>query len=259
MQGFWVILRFELFSLFISPATYVAIFYFLALLSFGFRFFIESFSNTDWILPPLSSLVVGLLFGAPALIPFLTMRSLAEEKRQGTLETLLSTPVSDLSVIFGKWAASYLFFVLISFAAFCFPLLIFFWFPIQASTLGFENLEQWIGCFSYLLIFGASFCAIGIFSSAVSSNQMVAGMLSFTILTVYLALMAFAFGETSELEYSHGIPKLLWACTNSLFSGLNKMQSFSVGLIDIQTVLHQAILTGYFLFLASIQIDRFRK
>ena len=88
---------------------------------------------------------------------------------------------------------------------------------------------------------------------------MVAGMLSFTILTVYLALMAFAFGETSELEYSHGIPKLLWACTNSLFSGLNKMQSFSVGLIDIQTVLHQAILTGYFLFLASIQIDRFRK
>ena len=87
---------------------------------------------------------------------------------------------------------------------------------------------------------------------------MVAGMLSFTILTVYLALMAFAFGETSELEYSWNT-KLLWACTNSLFSGLNKMQSFSVGLIDIQTVLHQAILTGYFLFLASIQIDRFRK
>ena len=93
MQRYWVILRKELFSLFISPATYVSTFYFLALLGLGFRFFIESFSGTNWILPPLSSLALGLLFGAPALIPFLTMRSIAEERRLGTLETLMSAPV----------------------------------------------------------------------------------------------------------------------------------------------------------------------
>ena len=80
MREYLVILRAELFGLFISPATYVASFYFLSLLAIGFRFFIESFATTDWILPPLASLVTGLVFGAPALIPFLTMRSFAEER-----------------------------------------------------------------------------------------------------------------------------------------------------------------------------------
>ena len=51
MNGFFNILRHELFSLFISPATYVSSFYFLCLLGIGFRFFIEAFGTTDWILP----------------------------------------------------------------------------------------------------------------------------------------------------------------------------------------------------------------
>ena len=64
MSGYLNIFRHEIFILFISPATYVASFYFLSLLGIGFRFFIEGFARTDWIL--LSSLVVGLTFGAPA-------------------------------------------------------------------------------------------------------------------------------------------------------------------------------------------------
>ena len=120
MREYWVILRAELFGLFISPATYVASFYFLSLLAIGFRFFIESFATTDWILPPLASLVVGLVFGSPALIPFLTMRSFAEERRLGTLETMMSAPVGSVSLVFGKWSASYLFFLLILF--YLFPL-----------------------------------------------------------------------------------------------------------------------------------------
>ena len=102
MRGYWVILRTELFGLFISPSTYVASFYFLALLGIGFRFFIESFMSSNWILPPLSSLVLGLIFGAPALIPFLTMRSFAEERRLGTLETLLSAPVNTSALVWGN-------------------------------------------------------------------------------------------------------------------------------------------------------------
>lgn len=105
-QGYWVILRTEIFSLFISPATYVSTFYFLALLGVGFRFFIESFTGTNWILPPLSSLALGLLFGAPALIPFLTMRTIAEERRLGTLETLMTAPVNAVSIIAGKWRSN---------------------------------------------------------------------------------------------------------------------------------------------------------
>ncbi len=255
MQGFPVILRQELFGLFVSPATYVASFYFLTLLSFGFRFFIEGFSDTDWILPPLASLVLGLLFGSPALIPFLTMRSFAEERRLGTLETLLSAPVSNLTVVLGKWAACYLFFVLISLAAFCFPLIVCLFFPVQASSRGFNNSEQWFGCGLYLLVFGASFSAIGIFSSSITKNQMVAGMLTFTLLTLYLSLMTISFAEATEYANGDDFSEFIFACVGSMFQGLAKMQAFSLGVIDLQTIFHQFSVLFYFLFLASLKLD----
>ena len=136
---------------------------------------------------------------------------------------------------------------------------LYFWFPEQSTTLGFSNLEQWIGCFLYLLTFGASFSAIGIFSSSITNNQMVAGMLTFTLLTLYLSIMAVSFGEISDTQIFSGFSQFLWSCIGSMFHGLNKMQNFSVGLIEIQTILHQFVVIFYFLFLASIQVDRMRK
>ena len=78
MKGGGVILRNELFCLFVSTTTYISTFYFLCIIGLGFRIFRE-FHSTNWILPPLSCLG-GLIFGSPALIPFLTMRSIAEEE-----------------------------------------------------------------------------------------------------------------------------------------------------------------------------------
>jgi ABC-2 type transport system permease protein len=57
--------------------------------------------------------VLGLLFGAPALVPFLTMRTIAEERRLGTLETLMSAPINASAIILGKWCACYVFFLVI--------------------------------------------------------------------------------------------------------------------------------------------------
>ncbi|HAE11296.1 MAG: hypothetical protein CMI21_05315 [Opitutae bacterium] len=256
MREYWVILRAELFGLFISPATYVASFYFLSLLAIGFRFFIESFATTDWILPPLASLVVGLVFGSPALIPFLTMRSFAEERRLGTLETMMSAPVGSVSLVFGKWSASYLFFLLICGFAFCFPALLLFLFPEQGESLGFTRYEQWIGGWLFLMVFGASFTSVGIFASSVTNNQMVAGMLSFTLLTLYLSLMAFSFGETSSPDSIDSLTDFWNASVGSIGNGLDKLQHFSVGLVDAGTILHQIIFTFFFLSLATLQVER---
>ena len=256
MREYCVILRAELFGLFISPATYVASFYFLSLLAIGFRFFIESFTTTDWILPPLSSLVVGLVFGSPGLIPFLTMRSFAEERRLGTLETLMSAPVGSISLVLGKWSASYLFFLIICGFAFCFPALLHFLFPEQGETLGFTQYEQWIGAWSFLMIFGASFTSVGIFASSITKNQMVAGMLSFTLLTLYLSIMAFSFGESSSLNSIDNFSDFWNACLGSFGHGLHKLQHFSVGLIDVSTIFHQLILSFLFLSLATLQVER---
>lgn len=258
MQGYWVILRSEMFSLFISPATYVASFYFLSLIGVGFRFFIESFSSTNWILPPLSSLVLGLIFGAPALIPFLTMRSFAEERRLGTLETLMSAPVNSWALVLGKWSASYLFFILIASGAFCFPIILSLFFPEQAKSLGFARFEHWIGGASFLFVFGASFTAIGIFASSTTKNQMVAGMLTFTLLTLYISIMAFSFGEAESLQNIDSPIQFLRACMGSLDDGLDKLQHFAVGVIDIGTILNQVIILLFFLILSTIQVERLR-
>lgn len=258
MSGYLHILRQELFGLFISPATYVASFYFLALLAIGFRFFIEGFARTDWILPPLSSLIVGLTFGAPALVPFLTMKSFAEERRLGTLETLMSAPVSPFGLVLGKWTASLIFFLVICMLALCLPLLLWFGFPDQAISLGFHHLEHWVGGFIFLTAFGASFTAVGIFASSLTKNQMVAGMLTFTLLTLYLAVMAFSFGEYRNFSNPTGLKEFIEICLGSLNQGLSKAQHFAVGIIDLATLLHQFVLAFLFLTFATLKVERLK-
>lgn len=258
MRGYWHIVRYELFGLFISPATYVATFYFLALIGLGFRFFIQSYDSTDWILPPLSSLVIGLTFGAPALVPFLTMRSFAEERRLGTLETMMSAPVGAMGLVLGKWTAAFCFFSLICLLALCFPLVLWLGFPEQARSLGFTIVEHWVGGCVFLLGFGASFNAVGIFASSLTKSQMVAGMLTFTLLTLYLAAMAFSFGEYGNHSEGLSLEGFFQVCLGSINQGLNKAQHFAVGVIDLSTLLHQGVIAFLFLALATLQIERLK-
>ena len=105
MHIYFQIVKQEVFTLFISTTTYISSFYFLSLLGISYRFFLEFFSSTNWILPPLTSLLIGLLFGSPGLVPFLTMRTFSEERKLGTLEVLMSAPVSSTELVLGKWTA----------------------------------------------------------------------------------------------------------------------------------------------------------
>jgi ABC-2 type transport system permease protein len=257
MSGYINILRYELFGLFISPATYVSTFYFLCLLGIGFRFFLQAFAGTDWILPPLSSLILGLTFGAPAIVPFLTMRTFAEERKLGTLETLMSAPVSTTGLVLGKWSASLIFFFAISALATFYPLLLWFGFPTQAESLGFTDIEKWIGGGAFLLAIGSSFTAVGIFASSLTNNQMVAGMLTFTLLTLYLSAMTLAYGEYDHLGNPSNVKEFFQTCLGSISQGLTKAQHFAVGVIDLQTLLHQVVLTFLFLSLAILKIERY--
>ena len=88
---------------------------------------------------------------------------------------------------------------------------------------------------------------------------MVAGMLTFTLLTLYIALMTFSFGDSTSTEYSSKPEKLIAALFGSFNKGLIKLEQFSVGLIDISTILHQISLTIFFLILSTIQIERLNK
>ena len=259
MRPFTTIIKYELFSLFISSSTYIASFYFLTLLGIGFKFFLESFAYTDWILPPLSSLVVGLFFGAPALIPFLTMRSFAEERKLGTLETLLTTPIDSGVLVIGKWSACFIFFTVICILSFIYPLILLYLYPEQGFNLGFSSPHYWVGSGLYLLLYGGSFTAIGIFSSVMTKNQMVAGMLSFTLITLYISLMSFSSKTNINNGNLDGNYHLLEQSIAPLTNGFEKLEQFTVGFVDLATIFHQIIFIMFFLVLSTIQLNRLNK
>ncbi len=259
MHSYFVILRYELFLLFISPASYVSTFYFLSLIAVGFRYFIESFIFTDWILPPLSSLTIAIFFGSPAFVPFITMRCFSEERKLGTLETLYAAPINFISLVLGKWTACYILFLIITLLSFCFPVLLCILFPEQGENLGFFTRGAWIGNLSFIISYGATFTAIGVFSSAVTKNQMVAGMLTFTLLTIFLSMMTFNFKSDTSHYYSAKFDQILLACFDFLKNGLSKLEFFSSGIIEIKTILNQVSITLFFLILTVIQIERLNK
>ena len=259
MYGIIQIVKQEIFCLFISPATYVSTFYFVSLIGICFRFFLEHFSGTNWILPPLSSLMLGLLFCSPGIIPFLTMRSFAEERKLGTLHVLMTAPVSPLALVFGKWTGSCMLLMTIFGLTFCYPIVTLTLYPNQSLFLEFDNLSQWVSIIIFLFFYGISFTAIGIFSSTLTRNQMVSGMLTFTLISIYLAIMTFSYETATYSERSINGTKMIITALHSTFNGLSKVDHFSLGLVDLKTILHQVLVTLFFLFFSVLRIERLRK
>ncbi len=184
MRHFFTILAHEVRMLLVSPSTYIAAVAFLALMGFTFTTILEKYSTAPQDASPASVFFDAYFLPVIFMVPLLTMKCLAEERRLGTIETLLTTPVTTAEVVLGKYAAAYL-------------LYISFW----ASTGGlFFILKRFagdprlidpgpiVGGYLFIAISGLLFIAIGIFTSALSRNQAVAGILCTTF------LMAFIFG-----------------------------------------------------------------
>jgi hypothetical protein len=87
---------------------------------------------------------------------------------------------------------------------------------------------------------------------------MVAGMLTFTLLTIYISLMAFSFGETTH-ENNNNFYNIIKIGLGNLGNGLKKLEQFSVGLIDIATFFNQSAIIIFFLILTTIQVNRLNR
>src|SRR5882724_5201190 len=209
MKNVWVICRKELRSYFASPIAYAV----MAL--FALIFGLVSYSATREFVnfafrsqmngggPPMSvnEYIIRPLLGFAGtvslfLIPLISMRLIAEEKRNGTIELLLTSPIEDFSIILGKWLGAMLLYIFV--LGMSLPNIAFLfawgkpdWKPVLVAYLG-------------LILQGGCLLAIGILISAMTSNQIVAGgagffvslllyMLSVFILVVLLVLVAINF------------------------------------------------------------------
>ena len=170
------------------------------------------------------------------LVPAVTMRMFAEEKRSGTMELLLVRPLTDLQIVLAKFAAAVTL-VVISIL----PTLIYFW---SVHTLGNPpgNLDTGAIWGSYIgLIFLAScYGAIGVFSSSITENQIVA-----FIIAVLLCFFFFTgFEMVSALPLPWRVEELL------LYLGINEhYRSISRGVVDTRDVVYFLAFIAFFVFL----------
>jgi len=179
--------------------------------------------------PPASAFFGVYFIPVIFMVPLLTMRCLAEERRLGTIETLLTTPVTTTEVVLGKYAAAYL-------------LYISFW----ASTGGlFYILKRFagdarlidpgpiVGGYLFIAVSGLFFIAIGVFTSSLARNQAVAGILCVTAL-VAVTLGSQYLGGAAWLDRDSLAP--LKAAVNYAQISVHE-QDFSRGVVDMREIL----------------------
>ena len=238
----------ELRSYFASPIAYVILGFFA--LVFGY-FYIVSISfflsaalqmgipgqgqvniNSMAIRPLLQNVSVVALF----VLPLITMRTYAEEKRSGTIELLLTSPLTDFQIIMGKFfGALALYAIMLSVTLIHLAILFIYgrpeWKPILTAYLG-------------LLLLGGCFLAAGLFISSLTKNQIVAGMVTFAVflfLWVITWIGSFS-GPTAD--------KL----TNYL-SIIDHFDDFGKGVIDTTHVIYYVSFITFGLFLTAKSVD----
>jgi ABC-2 type transport system permease protein len=178
MKHFFTILSHEIRMLLVNPSTYIAAVMFLGLMGFIFTGILEKYSTAPQDISP--AVVFFQIFWIPVffMVPLLTMKCLAEERRLGTIETLLTTPVTTAEVVLGKYSAAYLLY-----ASFWGSTYGFFW--ILRRFVGDQRLLDpgpIIGGYVFIAVSGLLFVALGVLASSLSRNQAVAGILSFSLL-----------------------------------------------------------------------------
>jgi ABC-2 type transport system permease protein len=174
---------------------------------------------------------IFLMFLGPAL----TMRLFAEEEKLGTLELLLTSPVRDVEVVLGKYFAALGMFIIMNGITFYYPLLLAWfghpdWGPIFSGYLG-------------LILIGAVFISIGLFTSSLTSNQILAYALG-SIFILALWFIGYATGEAGE-----ALEKFFRFI--SIFAYLD----FSQGVIDTNTVISYISICLVFLFLTVRSLE----
>jgi ABC-2 type transport system permease protein len=193
--------------------------------------------NNDMIRPLLQNASVLILF----LLPMVTMRTYSEEMRSGTIELLLTSPVTDLEIILGKFfGAVSLYLGLLAVTALFVGLLFFLghpaWKPLVSGYIG-------------LALLGSCFISIGLFISSTTKNQMVAGTATFVFALMLWIISWFAdsVGPTS-------------AAVLNYLSITQHFEDFAKGIIDTKHVVFylSLIVFGLFLTLKSVDTARWR-
>jgi ABC-2 type transport system permease protein len=236
MNTIWIITKRELNSFFDSLIAFIMIILFL-----GFTGFFTWISGSDIFLVGQASLRAFFAIAYWTLfffIPALTMRMLAEEKKSGTIEMLLTKPVTDRQVILGKYLAT----VLLIAVALLFTL------PYVVTVAKIGNIDTGGTICGYLalLLISAAYASIGLFSSSITNNQIVAFL---------TALLIGIFFHFLFQMIASGMKGLFGQIINS-FSMTVHFESLSRGVLDSKDLIYFASIIFLGLFLTEVSLSK---
>lgn len=232
----------ELYTYFVSPIAYFVCFVFTAILGFLFSILLISASGEQ---AGTGTQVMGTIFGNMAIIllfftPVLTMKLFAEERKSGTIELLLTSPITDGQVVLGKFLASWTLLLIMLVLTLFFPLLTQRFGPLDSGVL----LSGYFG----VLLIGSSFLALGVLMSSMCKNQLVAALTSFGILITLWVI--------GSLSSQYGVVGEFL----SYLSLLEHYDDFTRGVILLKDVIYYMSFTGVCLFATfkSVESSKWR-
>ncbi len=238
MRNVWTITSRELQSYFVSPIAYAVSALFLVLMGALFTLNL-SFSQDASLRDTFNTMIFVLILVSPAL----TMKLLAEEQRMGTIELLLTSPVSDWQVVLGKYLGALILYAVMLLA----PTL---YYVVLLLAFGSPDLAPIATSYLGMLLLGGAFLAIGVFTSALTQNQIIAFFASFVImLLLWIANAASGFG---------GVNRLTDALSYLAFTA--HTDDFFRGVIDTTHIVYTLSIIVVALFLATqtLQTRRWR-
>ena len=249
MRNILAIAHKELRSYFTSPIAYIVIGFFALLYGVFYvailRFFMtqamqagimggaQSMNVNQQVIRPLfQNVTVVALF----LLPMVTMRTYSEEKRSGTIELLLTSPVTDFEIVMGKFLGALgLYLAMLAVTVIHIAVLYFYgrpeWKPIVTAYLGF-------------ILFGSCFISAGLFISSLSKNQIVAGTVTFAVF-LFLWIITWIgnlFGPVGEKVTTY-------------LSIVDHFDDFTKGVIDTSHLIYYLSFITFGLFLTAKSVD----
>ncbi len=233
----WAIMKKELQSYFFSPIAYIVFSSFLLIVGYLFWVVLVG-TKVASIQPLLYNAAFILLLASPVL----TMRLISEEKKNKTMELLLTSPISPVEIVTGKFLACFVLYLILIILTFQFP-------AILLQYANNVDLGPIYSGYIGLALLGAAFISLGIFASSLTENQVISAMISFGA-----SIMFWVFGWAK-----HALDNEFGQMLGGL-SIFDRYSDFIRGIVDSGNVAFFIVFTFIWLFLATrvLESERWR-
>ncbi|MDF7825612.1 ABC transporter permease [Pontiellaceae bacterium B12227] len=241
MSVFISLLKKELRTCFYSPIAYVVMFFFWALTGGNFIWLLSQLAHGESLTIATQLMFSGplLTFALPVIVPLITMRLFAEERKLGTLEALLTTSVRVPELVLSKFFGALIFYIVLWLPALIYVLFQYRLAPAEVS--GFPDMGALQSGALGVILVGMLYIAVGLFMSSLTSNQIVAAIGGFAILFgSFLGMMYMAYTAQNPAVRIVG----------QYYSSFAHMMDFARGVVDSRIVIMYVTHAVWFLFAA---------